>query len=313
MKAFVLDDFDAELRLREDLPEPQPAENELVVRVKASSVNPVDAAVASGMLRGMADYEFPVTLGRDFAGTVERVGSGATGFENGDEVFGFIGATGPSVRSGAWTELAVVPTAGGFVAGKPAGVAFETAGAAGVASLTGMAAIDAVDLKPRDAVLVIGAAGGVGTAAVQLARRAGAHVIAPALPEDEGYLVDLGVDHVIPRDGDVAAQARELESGGVAALIDTVSRSPEDLDVYAAALADGGRVASPVGAAGEGPGRHNVMGSGDRGAIEALAGLLGEDTLRVPIQRTYPLEQAGAALADLQEKHTQGKLGISVS
>jgi NADPH2:quinone reductase len=311
MKAFVLEDFDSEPRVREDLPDPEPEDGQLVVRVHASSVNPIDNAIAGGMMRDYAEYRFPVILGRDFAGVVERVGSGVDSFEAGEEVFGFAPATDPDVQSGSWAELA--PVAAGQAARKPDSVDFADAGAASVTGLTAMAALAALDLHDGETILIIGAAGGVGSFAVQLARRAGAHIIAPGLPEDEGFLVDLGVDHVIPRDGDVVAHTRELEDGGVAALIDTVSSSPEELEVYAAALADGGRVASPVRAAGEGPGRHNVGGSTEGGALEQLARLLEEGALRVPIQRTYPLDEAGAALADLPAKHTQGKLAVAVA
>jgi NADPH2:quinone reductase len=311
MKALVLEDFDTEPRLRDDLPDPEPGEGQLLVRVHASSVNPVDNAIAGGMMRDFAEYRFPVVLGRDFAGVVERVGAGVDSFEAGGEVFGFAPATDPDVHGGSWAELAAVPA--GQAARKPGGVDFAAAGAASVAGLTAMAAMAALDPQEGETVLIIGAAGGVGSFAVQLARRAGAHIIAPGLPEDEGFLVDLGVDHVIPRDGDVVAQTRELEDGGVAALLDTVSRSPEELEVYAAALADGGRAASPVSAAGEGPGRHNVGGSTEGGTLEQLAQLLEEGAIRVPIQRTYPLEEAGAALTELQTKHTQGKLAISVA
>ena len=308
MKAFVLEDFDAEPRLRDDLPEPQPGDGELVVRVRASSANPVDNAVGGGLMRDFAEYQFPVILGRDFAGVVEQAGSGAD-YAEGDEVFGFVDAADPEVHNGAWAELAHVP---GTVARKPAEVDFAAAGAAPVAALTALAAIKALALKEGEPVLIIGAAGGVGCFAVQLARRVGAHVIAPGLPEDEGFLVDLGVDHVIPRDGDVVAQTRELEGEGVVALIDTVSMSPEELDAYATALADGGRAASPTRAAGEGPGRHNIGGSAEDGALDELARLLA-DGLKVPIQRTYPLEEASAALTDLQTKHTQGKLAVAVA
>ena len=176
-----------------------------------------------------------------------------------------------------------------------------------------MAALAALDLQDSESILIIGAAGGVGSFAVQLARRAGAHIIAPGFPEDEGFLVDLGVDHVIPRDGDVVAHTRQLENGGVAAVFDTVSSSPEELEVYAAALADGGRAASPVRAAGEGPRRYNVDGSTEGGALEKLARLLEEGAVRVPVQRSYRLEEAGAALTDLPAKHTQGKLAIAVA
>ncbi|HEX3562517.1 MAG TPA: NADP-dependent oxidoreductase [Solirubrobacterales bacterium] len=311
MKAFLLEDFDSEPRLRDDLPDPQPGEGQIAVRVHHTSVNPIDNVVAGGMLRDFADYRFPVILGRDFAGVVERVGAGVDSFEPGDEVFGFVPATDPDVHEGAWTELALLPA--GQAALKPAGVDFASAGAAAVAGLTGIAAVNALELQEGESLLIVGAAGGVGSFAVQIARRAGAHIIAPGLPEDEGFLVDLGVDHVIARDGDVVAQTRELEDGGVAALIDTVSGSPEELEVYAAALADGGRVASPVRAAGEGPGRHNVSGSAEDGALDQLAQLLADGTLRVPIQRTYELDEAGAALADLPAKHTQGKLAIAVA
>jgi NADPH2:quinone reductase len=310
MKAFVLEEFDAEPRLRDDLLDPEPAGGQIAVRVHASSENPVDNAVAGGMLRDFAEYRFPVTLGRDFAGVVERVGSGVDSFEAGQEVFGFAPATDPDVHGGSWAEVTVVSAE--QVALKPSGVDTASAGAAPVAALTAIAAIKALGLREGETVLIVGAAGGVGCFAVQLARRAGAHIIAPGLPEDEGFLVDLGVDHVIPRDGDVVAQTRKLEDGGVAALIDSVSRSPDDLEVYAAALAEGGRVASPIRAAGEGPGRHNISGSAEGGALEELAQLLA-DGLKVPIQRTYSIEQAGDALTDLQTKHTQGKLAIAVA
>jgi NADPH:quinone reductase-like Zn-dependent oxidoreductase len=244
-------------------------------------------------------------------GVVEDVGAGVDSVGPGEEVFGFAPATGPDVHDGSWTELALVPA--GHASRKPAGVDSASAGVAAVAGLTGIAAVSALELQEGESVLIVGAAGGVGSIAVQIARRAGAHIIAPGLPEDEGFLVDLGVDHVIPRDGDVVAQTRELEDGGVAALIDTVSSSPEELEVYAAALADGGRVASPVRAAGEGPGRHNVGGSPEGGALEYLAQLLADGTLRVPIQRTYGLDEAGAALTDLPAKHSQGKLAIAIA
>jgi NADPH2:quinone reductase len=311
MKGFALEDLETEPSLRDDLPEPEPGEGELTVRVHCSSVNPIDNVIAGGMMRDYAEYRFPVILGRDFAGVVERVGTGVDSFVAGQEVFGFAPATSPDVHGGSWTEISAVPT--GQAARKPDGVDFAAAGAAPVTGLTAIAAIAALDLQDGESILIIGAAGGVGSFAVQLARRAGAHIIAPGFPEDEGFLVDLGVDHVIPRDGDVVAQTRELEDGGVAALLDTVSSSPEEFEVYAAALADPGRAASPVRAAGEGPGRHNVSGSAEGGALDELAQLLEEGALRVPIQRTYPLEDAGTALADLPGKHTQGKLAVAVA
>src|SRR5262245_22077455 len=119
MEAFVLEGFDAEPRLRDDLPDPDPRDGEIVVRVRASSVNPVDNAVMSGMMRRVAEYRFPVIIGRDFAGVVERAGEGAE-LGVGKEVFGFVPSAGPEVHNGAWSELALVPP--GQAVAKPAGV-----------------------------------------------------------------------------------------------------------------------------------------------------------------------------------------------
>jgi len=135
MRAFTLNEFELPPALRDDLPEPEAGDGQLVVRVTASAVNPVDSAIAGGMLRGMADYRFPVVLGRDFAGTVQRVGSGAGDYQEGDEVYGFISHVDPDVHNGSWTELAVVP-ADGFVDRKPAAVGWPEAGVAPLAALT---------------------------------------------------------------------------------------------------------------------------------------------------------------------------------
>jgi len=308
MKAFVLEDYDSDPALGDDLPEPEPSGGELVVRVHSSSVNPVDDAVVSGVMRQFSEYRFPVIIGRDFAGVVERTGDGAE-FGEGDEVLGFLPAAAPDVHNGAWTELALVPS--GHAIGKPPGVDFEAAGAAPLAALTALAAVSALELQDGEGVLIVGATGGVGSFATQLAKGAGARVIAPGLPEDEEYLAGLGAEQVVPRDGDVAAATRELEPDGVAALIDNVSYSPEELEPYAAALAAGGRVASPVSAAGEGPGRHNVSARPED--LDQLAELLAAGSLRVSIQRTYALEDAGMALSDLSAEHTQGKLALTVA
>ncbi|HET9119874.1 MAG TPA: alcohol dehydrogenase catalytic domain-containing protein [Solirubrobacterales bacterium] len=148
MKGFVLESLDSQPALREDLQgPPEPGEGELVVRVRASSANPIDNAIAAGMLRQIAEYRFPVILGRDFAGVVERSGPGSE-LQEGDEAFGFVPGVGADVHDGAWTESALVPP--GHAARKPSGVGFEAAGAASVAALTAMAAVDAIALSGDD-------------------------------------------------------------------------------------------------------------------------------------------------------------------
>lgn len=237
-------------------------------------------------------------------------GPGATRFASGDGVFGYIPHFDPAVHRGSWAELIAVPES--RAAAKPAGVEAAAAGATPLAGITALFCVDALELGEGDNVLVVGATGGVGSFAVQLAARAGAHVIAPAQLEDDGYLRALGVSEIVERNGDVAGAVRETHADGVDAIIDLVSYSPEAFDAYAAVLKPDGRAASPLGAVGEGQGRFPVMASPDPAALERLGRLLAEGDLRVPLQATYSLEQAPEALGGLATAHTQGKLAISV-
>jgi NADPH:quinone reductase len=309
MRAITLNEPDMQPAAREDLPAPTPTDNEVLVRVHASSVNPVDGSIAAGVLAGMGvEYEYPVTLGRDYAGTVEQTGAAVSGFKAGDQVFGFLLHANPTVRDGAWTELITV-TEELSIAPVPDGVDLATAGAAPLAGITAVTAVDALDLSEGDVLLVAGATGGVGSLAVQLAAKAGATIVAPALAEDEEFLRGLGVSEIVPRDGDVAAAVRERFPDGVDALLDLVNYAP---GTYDAALKDGARIASPTGAAGEGPGRTMVMAAPTAENLQRLGALLADGTLRVPVQGTYPLAQAPEALAALTGQHTQGKLAIEM-
>jgi NADPH:quinone reductase-like Zn-dependent oxidoreductase len=278
------------------------------VRVRASSVNPVDNGIAAGMLAQFVEHEFPVILGRDYVGTVEQVGSEVTRYSVGDEVYGFLVHANPTVHDGSWAERIAVPQEISIGAA-PEGVDTLTVGAAPLSGITAMMSIDALELSEGDTVLIVGATGGVGSFAVQLAARAGATVVAPALPEDEAYLRELGVSDVVPRDTDLSAGARERHPGGFDAVLNLVSFEP---DGFADLLADGGRLASPLGVAGEGPGRTNVMAAPTTENLH-LAGLLADGTVRVPIQATFELAQASDALTALGTTHTQGKLAIRVS
>src|SRR3954462_11676594 len=303
MRAITLDSANTSPALREDLPEPTPADNEVLVRVHASSVNPVDNSIAAGMLAQMGvQYEYPVILGRDYAGVVEHTGAAVSDYKPGDQVFGFLLHANPTARAGAWADLITV-TEELSIAPVPEAVDLAVAGAAPLAGITAITAVDALDLSEGDVLLVAGATGGVGSLAVQLAARAGARVIAPALPEDEGFLRGLGVSDVLPRDGDIPALVRELAPDGVDALLDLVNYAPGSYD---AALKEGALVASPTGAAGEGPGRSNVMAAPTAENLQRLGALLSDGTLHIPVQQTYELAQAAEALAALAGQHTQG-------
>ncbi len=242
MKTIALNEAGTPPAVRDDLPTPTPGPHEVLVRVQASSANPVDNAIAAGMLEGMGvEHEYPVILGRDYAGVVEQVGADVTRYAVGDDVYGFLVHANPTVRDGSWAELITVPE-DVSIGRRPANVDVATAGAAPLAAVTALTAIDALNLAEGDTVLIVGATGGVGSFAVQLAAQAGATVAAPALPEDGQYLRGLGVSEVLPREGDVAAAVRERFPDGVDALLDLVNYAP---GTYDAALRDGARIASP--------------------------------------------------------------------
>jgi NADPH:quinone reductase len=309
IRAVTLDEAEAQPALRENFPAPAPGDDEVLVRVRASSVNPVDNSIAAGMLASMGiEYEYPVTVGRDYAGVVEEVGSAVSGFSAGDEVYGFLVHADPKVHDGTWAELITLGEEVS-IAPAPGGIDLATAGAAPLAGITALAAIDALDLSDGEVLLIAGAAGGVGSLAVQLAAKAGVGVLAPALPEDESFLRDLGVSEVLPRDGDIPSLVRERHPDGVDAVLDMVNYEP---GAYDAALKPEGRVASPTGAAGEGPGRTDVGAEPSPENLQRLAGLLADGSLRVPVQATYELADAPEALAALSGAHTQGKLAIRV-
>lgn len=309
MKAVLVEARGEAPAVRTDLPEPTPAADEVLVRVHGSSANPVDIGIAAGMLEGMIEHQYPITLGRDYAGVVEQVGRDVTDYAPGDEVFGFLVHANPTARDGSWTERMTV-SADASIARRPANVDVAAAGAAPLAAITAVTAIDALELSEGDTVLIVGATGGVGSFAAQLAAQAGATVIAPALPEDEQYLRGLGVTELLPREGDVAAAVRERFPDGVDALLDLVNYAPGSYD---AALKDGARVASPTGAAGEGPGRTMVIAQPTTENLDRVAQLLDSGTLKVPVQATYELDRAAEALQAIGTTHTQGKLAIRIA
>ena len=288
-----------------------PGAGEVLVRVQASSVNQLDGGIAAGMLAGMVPHEYPITLGRDFAGVVDQIGDDVSSISVGDEVFGVVPGVADPVHDGAWTERIVVSEQ--VLAKKPAGVDTAQAGAAPLAALTALGIVDALELSSGQTVLIVGATGGVGSLVVQLAKAAGATVVAPALPEDEEFLRGLGVDEVLPREGDLVAAVRERYPDGVDALVDAVT--PMQPTPYDAVLAEGGRIASPTNAAGEGPGRTDVMHAAilNRDGLDRVGKLLADGTVRVPIQQTYDLAQAHEALGTLGAGHTQGKLAVRVA
>lgn len=308
MKAIAINDFATDATVHQ-LPEPTPGPGEVLVRVEASSVNGIDVHVASGMLKGMIEYKLPIVLGRDYAGTVEAVGSGVTGLEVGDSVFGvFMRMTFGAF--GAFSELVAAPAM--FAAKIPDGLAVESAGALGLAGATALAAIDAIDPKPGEVVLISGATGGIGSFAVQLAKVRGATVIATARTEDADYVTGLGADATVDYDAGLNAAVRAQHPDG----IDAIVHAAGDGAQLATLLKPGGRIASTIGLTAKQVGDTGakvttIMVMPTTDILDRLAAMVIRGDLTVPIYRTYELEGAGRALKDFTAGK-RGKVAITV-
>lgn len=310
MKAIALESFEGGPRLLE-LPTPQIGPKEVLIRVHASSVNGIDSVVASGMAKGMMEYQFPVVLGRDLAGVIEGVGPEVTRYSIGDEVFGYIAKS--VLHGGSWAEYVSAPE-DMFIAAKPKRLDFTSAAAIPLAGSAALAGIEALAPARAAKVLIIGATGGVGSYAVQMAARRGATVIATGYPEDEAYLRDLGASEVVDYSRDVALEIRRRYPEGIQGLLDLVHFG-DSFGEFAALVVPGGRAASSLGAANvedlaaRGVTATNFSAKADPETLGRLAELADSGELRTPLQQVYRLEEAGKALEDFRGR-TRGKIGI---
>ena len=297
-----------------DLPVPEPGEGQVLIRVKAAGLNALDAGIAAGMMTEMMEHAYPLVLGRDAAGVVEATGPGVTGITAGEEVFGHV-LLAPPIQAGTLAEYALLPAAG--TAPKPAGLDWVTAAALPLAGAAASAAVDAVGPRPGDVVLLVGAAGGVGSYAIQLLAAKGATVLATGTPADTERLKGLGAATVLDyTTAPVADQVRAAYPGGIDALIDLVSYAPDDLPLTA--LRKGGTVASSLGAASDealaadGLTGTNIMAMPTRDVISALAGQVLDGTLKVDVETILPLANAADGLATLASGHARGKIVVQV-
>ncbi len=306
MQAFAVTSFGDPPAVIE-VPAPEVGPGEVLVRVRAASVNPYDAFVALGAMQEYMEYVFPAVLGMDVAGVVEGVGEGVEGFAPGDRVFGTLGMKGV-IHDGTFGELAT-PQAPS-IARTQDGLDDAAAATLGVAGTTAMTAITVLDPAEGATIVVVGATGGVGTFAVQLAAARGAHVIASVRPGDEGFVTELGAAETVDYTGDLAADVRDRYPHGVDGLIDLVNRDPSVFADLAALVREGGRAASALGGAGEVTeiGGVSVANVGsDPSHLAELASMVVDGRLRPAVRRTYPLADAARALAGLTDRAHVGQ------
>lgn len=311
MRALAIEGFDSTPGLI-DVPEPEPGAGEVLVRMRAAALNPYDTFVAMGAMREYMSYEFPAVLGTDLAGTVEVMGEDVEGFSPGTRVFGTMGMKGV-VRDGTIAQMATPQVAS--IAVMPEDVDDEQAATIGVAGTSAMSAVDAVDPSAGTTLLVLGATGGVGSFAIQLASASGALVIASVRPGDEDFVTGLGAAETVDYTGDVVAAVRDRFPDGLDGLIDLVHRDHDAFASMTAVVRAGGRATSVVGGAGDATEIGGVSVSnvgGNPAHLHALADRIAAGSLRAAIRRTYPLDDAAQGMADLTNEHTLGKLVITM-
>ncbi|ADJ48379.1 NADPH:quinone reductase and related Zn-dependent oxidoreductase [Amycolatopsis mediterranei S699] len=300
-RAIRFDEYgDVQVLRVEDVPRPVPGPGQVLVEVRAAGINPGEASIRKGLLHERYPATFPSGQGSDFAGVVTSLGEGVEEIAVGDEVIGFV-----DTRS-SHADFVVAEAAN--LTPRPDGVPWEVAGSLFVAGTTAYAAVGAVCPREGETVVVSGAAGGVGSLAVQLAKLAGATVIGLAGEANHDWLRELGVIPVAYGEG-VLERIREAAPSGVHAFVDTFGSGYVELALHLGIHP--GRINTIIDrAAAE---KYNVKTDGNAAAASAdvlreLGLLLDKGLLTLPIARVYPLDEVRDAYRDLEQRHTRGKI-----
>lgn len=283
-----------------DVPAPTPADGQVVVEVVATSINPGEIAIREGAMAERAPASFPSGQGSDLAGRVAAAGPGVTGWSPGDEVLGW------TDERAAQAELVAVPA--DQLTARPAAVPWEQAGSLYVAGCTACGMVDAAGARAGQAVVVAGAAGGVGSIAIQLLRRRGCRVLGIAGPANDDWLASLGVEPVNYGEG-LGKRLRAAAPGGIDAVLDAHGGGYVEQGIQLGVAPD--RIVTIIDfAAAEQHGAKTVFGYqvATSAMLRELAGMIAAGELSVPIAATYPLEQVREAYTHLAQRHIRGKI-----
>ncbi|GHA95891.1 oxidoreductase [Streptomyces chryseus] len=285
-------------------PRPKFGPGEILVRVRRAAVNPVDWKIMAGGLESLMDTVFPVIPGWDVAGVVEQVGIDVPEFAVGDEVIAY--ARKDYVHGGTFAEFVTVPVRA--LARRPASLTWDQAAGLPLAGLTAYQVLKRLGAGPGDTVLVHGAAGGVGSLGVQIARALGARVIGTASPANHDRLRELGAEPTAYGEG-VVERVRKLAPDGVDVVADFVGGV---LDTTLAVLSEGGRHASVADNSVVGAGGQWMWVRPNGDDLTELGALADAGKLAVPVARTFPLEELADAFALSQSGHVHGKIVVAV-
>jgi len=291
----------------EAAPRPKPGKGEVLIRVHAAGVNPIDWKVRAGYMKDFIPHSFPLILGWDASGVIGEVGPSVSRFKKGDEVYSLPDHT----RNGAYAEYIVVRES--EVALKPNALHHVRAAAVPLATLTAWQALfDTAQLQPRQRVLIHGAAGGVGHFAVQLAKWKGAHVIGTASAKNHELLYKLGADELI----DYTTQRFEDVTRNIDVVLDTIGGDTQERSWQV--LKKGGILVSFVQSPSENKAKeHGVrgirLGARPNGQeLVEIAKIVDAGKLAPVIDRILPLSEARRAHELSQSGHTRGKIVLRV-
>jgi NADPH:quinone reductase-like Zn-dependent oxidoreductase len=279
---------------------PVPAKGQVLVKVRAAGINPGEASIREGKLAQKWPSTFPSGEGSDLAGTVEEIGEGVTNIAVGDEIIGF------SDDRSSHAEFVLVES--DHLVPRPAKVPWQQAGALFVVGTTAYAAVKAVSLKSGDTVVVSGAAGGVGSVVIQLAKNAGAKIIGLSSEANHQWLSDKGIIPVTYGEGDVD-RIRQASGGRVDAFIDTQGGGYVEKAIQLGVSPD--RIDTIIDF--EAAKKYGVKTEGNKEGAKAevlgeLAGLIATGRLEIPIANVYHLANVRDAYRELERHHTRGKI-----
>ena len=307
MKAVRFHEYGAPHVLKlEDAPLPTLRDTDVLVRVHSAGVNPIDWKVRADQFRGMIHHDLPLIPGWDFSGVIEELGAKATGAKIGSLVFG----KADIARDGAYAEYLAVDVAN--IADRPSSLDHVNAAAVPTAGLTAWQALDGLRLARGQSLLIQGAAGGVGSFAVQFAKARGLKVLATAQGRNRRHLEKLGADVVI----DYESERFEDRANGVDAVLDLVGGDVEERSF--AVVRPGGAFASTVRPPSEESARRHDVRAVAVGArmvktdLEAIARLIDGGVITVPLTEVMPLADARRAHEILESHHARGKIVLRI-
>ena len=309
MKAVVIHEYGGpEVLKYEDVPQPEPKQDQLRIHVIAAGVNPVDGMIRSGMFDKEGYRAFPVILGGDISGVVERVGSNITKFKSGDPVFAYVSLD----NSGGYAQYAVVTER--EAAPKPKSLTYVEAAAVPIVALTAwQALIDTAKLKAGQTVLIHGGSGGVGSFAIQIAKAHGAKVIATASTANQELLKQLGADVAI----DYTKQNFENVAKDVDVVLDSIGK--DTLARSYGVVKKGGIIVSLVARPDPAElAKHGIRGEAlsvdpNSDELSEIGKLIDEKKINVIVSQTFPLSEARKAQEQVATGHTRGKIVLKVA